>query len=368
MSTVRDLHDQAMHLAQDALLARQAGDVTQAENLARQALPLELQAAARVAKEPASEPTRSILYLSAASLAYQCNDFATAQRLVAEGLSGYPPPRVEQELKDFYDQINFASHLQVRDVDLAADDVQLALAGKAVGSGLVLYNAFLNRAQTMVALLDRTMRRLMGQPYQQSGPPKEVFRPFTPLIATPRTGSFAVTFQLAPKLNQSRPLGVTGGQVIEEVMTGIELIQEERLLDLRARFEDERYYRNFLAGAKGLAPDGERINFVGLTSSRRAVSFTRPTSEIVIPVSSPATMDTPDHLSERIRLRGVLDFANARGNDQVGLTTDDEQRHDLRVEEGLEDVVRSYFGRAVEILGRREGSRIVLEDIQGVED
>jgi hypothetical protein len=105
MNTVRELHDQAMRLAQQALVARESGDLARAEVLARQALPLEIQAAERIAKVPANEPTRAILYRSAASLAYQCQDFAAAQRLVAEGLAGSPPPRVEQELKDLAEMI-----------------------------------------------------------------------------------------------------------------------------------------------------------------------------------------------------------------------------------------------------------------------
>src|SRR4051812_43859896 len=113
MNTVRDVHSQAMELAQEAASARAAGELGRAEALIRQALLLESEAAARIVKDPSSEPTRSIIYRSAASLAYQANDFAMAQRLVFEGLAGYPPPRVEQELKDLYEQINFITHLQV---------------------------------------------------------------------------------------------------------------------------------------------------------------------------------------------------------------------------------------------------------------
>lgn len=99
MGTVRDLHTQAMKLAQDALLAREAGDVDRAVALAKQALPLEVQAAERITQEQSSEPTRAILYHSSASLAYQAGDYATAQHLIAEGLSGSPPPRIRQELQ-----------------------------------------------------------------------------------------------------------------------------------------------------------------------------------------------------------------------------------------------------------------------------
>src|SRR3712207_2893391 len=96
-TSVRSLHDEAMELSQQALVARNAGDVRRAEELARQACALEAQAAELVPEGKGSEPTRSILYRSAASLAYQCKEYRMAQQLVAKGLAGYPPPRIEQE-------------------------------------------------------------------------------------------------------------------------------------------------------------------------------------------------------------------------------------------------------------------------------
>ena len=106
MSTVRKLHDKAMKLAQLSLVARHEGKTEQAEELARQAYECESQAAELVPEDKSSEPTRSILYRSAASLAYQCRELSTAQRLIGKGLSGYPPPQIEQELKDLYEQVN----------------------------------------------------------------------------------------------------------------------------------------------------------------------------------------------------------------------------------------------------------------------
>ena len=104
MSTVRELHNQAMALAQQALVARETGALAEAEEFARQALLFEARAAERLANTHKSEPTRSILYRSAAALACQSNDFAMALRLATEGLAGYPPPRIEQELNDLLEQ------------------------------------------------------------------------------------------------------------------------------------------------------------------------------------------------------------------------------------------------------------------------
>ena len=112
MTTVRSFHDEAMKLSQLALVARHTGDKQRAEELARQAYELEARAADLVPDERASEPTRSILYGSAASLAYQCGEYRTALQLIAKALSGFPPPHVERELKVLYEQVNLELNLE----------------------------------------------------------------------------------------------------------------------------------------------------------------------------------------------------------------------------------------------------------------
>lgn len=105
MTTVRELHDKAMRLSQLALVARATGDTKRAEDLAREALHYETAASSLVPDDKASEPTRSILLRSAASLAYQCKEFQLAQQLIDKGLAGHPPPRIAQELQTLVEQI-----------------------------------------------------------------------------------------------------------------------------------------------------------------------------------------------------------------------------------------------------------------------
>lgn len=105
MSTVRDLHERAMQLAQSAIVSRHNGNESDAEKLARQAYELEKQAADLIPEGSGSEPTRSILYRSAASLAYQAREYDIAIGLVEKGLSGFPPKQVKQELNDLLGSI-----------------------------------------------------------------------------------------------------------------------------------------------------------------------------------------------------------------------------------------------------------------------
>lgn len=104
-SKVRELHDEAMKLAELSMVAYHNG-LQDGAKLANEAYRLETQAAELVPDGESSEPTRSILYLSAASLAQQCSEFQAARRLVAEGLAGHPSPRIERELKELYKQVS----------------------------------------------------------------------------------------------------------------------------------------------------------------------------------------------------------------------------------------------------------------------
>ncbi|MGQ0604502.1 MAG: helicase-related protein [Anaerolineales bacterium] len=105
MSKVRELHGEAMRLAQLAMVARHGQEMDRAEQLARQALDLESQAANLIPRDAASEPTRSILYRSAASLAYQCRNYPAALGLIENGLAGFPPARIKDELRELHDLV-----------------------------------------------------------------------------------------------------------------------------------------------------------------------------------------------------------------------------------------------------------------------
>jgi hypothetical protein len=90
-----------MEFAQRAVLAE---DPLQAGQLFRSAFENERKAAEALADSFDLEPTRSVLYRSAATLALDCADFAEAERLAHEGLAGKPPADIAQELRDVLDQ------------------------------------------------------------------------------------------------------------------------------------------------------------------------------------------------------------------------------------------------------------------------
>jgi hypothetical protein len=124
MTQVNVLHQEAMDLAELAQVAKLRGEIEQANNLQRQAFTKESSAAALIANHWESEPTRSVLHRSAASLAIECGEFEIANRLIATALSGNPPAEIAEELQDLFIQINLRQYLQRRGV--ALDEEKLA--------------------------------------------------------------------------------------------------------------------------------------------------------------------------------------------------------------------------------------------------
>ena len=129
MSQIQDLHRQAMDLAEQADLKRLRGDTAQVQELLRQALELEAEAAGMVANMVANdvtaEPTRSVLHRSAAALAVECGEFSLAEKLIARALAGAPPSDIAAELKDLFIQINLRNYLDRQGVTLTEDQLQL---------------------------------------------------------------------------------------------------------------------------------------------------------------------------------------------------------------------------------------------------
>ncbi|MEH2145748.1 hypothetical protein [Nostoc sp.] len=123
MSQIQELHQQAMDLAEMAQVAKLRGDFTSASQLSREASEKERLAAELIAGNLEAEPTRSVLHRSAATLAIECSEIHTAERLIAIALLGNPPTDIAEELKDLFVQINIDKYFARR--GLAFDKAKL---------------------------------------------------------------------------------------------------------------------------------------------------------------------------------------------------------------------------------------------------
>jgi len=93
-----DLHERAMALAESAFEARRLGQLAAASEAFHKALDLEKQAAELLPANLENEPSRSILFRSAATLALHAALPDEAVKLAAAGLLGSPPLGLKMEL------------------------------------------------------------------------------------------------------------------------------------------------------------------------------------------------------------------------------------------------------------------------------
>jgi hypothetical protein len=97
-------HKKAMDIAVKAVAAKVMGDLETAKKLFLESLPWERRAA-DFFKDTNIQPTRSVLYRSAASMAMNCDQFDEAKRLIKTGLENNPPPEIKRELLDLRKQV-----------------------------------------------------------------------------------------------------------------------------------------------------------------------------------------------------------------------------------------------------------------------
>jgi len=354
MNTVLELHNQAMKLSQRAMVARHNGDKARAGTLAHEAFEYESQAAELIPNEKVSEPTRSILYCSVASLAYECQKWEAAKRFITKGLSGYPSERIKDELETLSKRVNFEYYLQTQAITIGDDELHLFLLGSAVTSGTIVYDEFINRLTPLTTLIDKTAQRLLAIDYHKAG---QMPSRFIPALSTPyQEDNFAVTIKLvAAEHNPSMP---KASQVIDEILTGIEFINGFNEEALKELIKASGYYQNFLALTHNIAPDGDQINFVGLSSLRKTVSLTRLSSEIELGSNQVSSERKP------IKVEGILNDADSLKPQVIGLTTQEKGKYKIFVGEGLDDYVRFYFGRWVVVTGEFDGKFIYFNDLQ----
>jgi hypothetical protein len=94
-----------MDFAQQAVTTRDRG---RAQKLFRTAFERERDAAESLGSDFSQEPTRAILFRSAATLALDCGDTAEAMRLATKGLTGNPPEDIKGELLQILKRCNAA--------------------------------------------------------------------------------------------------------------------------------------------------------------------------------------------------------------------------------------------------------------------
>lgn len=101
---IKQLHNQAMNLAENAFLAQQKGDTNAFILLSKEAFLLEKSAAIMLQNQSDSEPSRSILFKSAAFLAFDAQEFQECRNMITYTLLGKPDAIIKAEMKQLFDE------------------------------------------------------------------------------------------------------------------------------------------------------------------------------------------------------------------------------------------------------------------------
>ena len=374
MTTVKELHPKAMDLAEEAFGLQRRGLDKRAQSLFIKALALEREAALSLPLTEDSEPSRSILFRSAASLAYNAEDYETAERLVAQGLSGYPPLEIKEELKNLYEDINFKRHLYANGIVLSENQWLMSIHGNATSFGGTLVEPLLSRVDRVTALFYRTVERLLGVEYRITGSSKKEIKDSYGLYLNAfAPSSFAVSFQIGtpdPQLqlvdHKQRP-EVGPDFVVDELMQCLELWENGKSEKLKERIDNEVYYENFIGIAKQIAPDGDDVKTVGFKAVRKGRE--RPVTLRKSRVKIRQLPEVPEisisHV-ERVTFEGILKYASTPQTKDFGTVhlSAAEGTHSIKVPISLmKDVVRPYYEEPVLVAAIKKGDKYYLEDI-----
>ena len=378
MTDIKLIHRQAMEQSDLAVVARMRGDEQAAVNHVVTAYELEAKAANALTHQPSAEPTRSVLFRSAATLARDCGRFNEAEKLIYKALAGEPPADIAGELQDLLEQVSFHRHLELRGVQLGDEEIQMAITGKSVGFGMAPTDVFLARVRSTENLLYRTAERQQNRPYRDRGRRDgQLAQNLELYMSVPRAACFAVTFRVGASQQAFLPGLSPGETVIDELLDCLQLYTRGQEVQLKERISEEAYYRNFVSLARTLQPDGAKVNMVGFTTVRRGT--TKQVAMTEAPNDAP-TLTPQDVIPEQakkakpdediVELRGELLIANAlkkSGNQsgEIEIVTSGNVRVKVVVPPGMmSDIVKPLWESEVEVTGTRRGKKVHLMQIR----
>lgn len=107
---IDELHQKAMSLADEAFYAKKKQELESAQAKYLAAFEYEKAAATLLVNNYDQEPTRSVLFRSAANLLLnlpfpESTHFRQAEKMIAHGLSGNPPEEIAEELRQAWKEL-----------------------------------------------------------------------------------------------------------------------------------------------------------------------------------------------------------------------------------------------------------------------
>jgi hypothetical protein len=258
-----DFHDQAMAMVDEAREAERAGNKERRIESLRAAYRLERQAANLLDPIADSEPTRSVLFRSASSLAFRAEDYHEACNLAFDGLSGNCPEELAAELLDIANDAKFRLQLIAQELRIVENEITLIVRGPGVSIGLApakQVTLMLRRIEMLLRwrIVDFLKDEIEGRSDWAIGRAKlyEVF--MRSLVGE----EFAVAFRLGlhEQLLLFSPIPV-GEKIVAEFMSDLQLMMGDAR-DTQSRVVGSK----FAAAVSKLSPDGKDVTSIEISS------------------------------------------------------------------------------------------------------
>ncbi len=377
LKEIESIHNQAMDLIEQAQVLRFKGERDKSNSIMLEAFEKE-KAAADSLKLQDIEPSRSILYRSAASIAYELGMNIEAERLLCQGLAGNPPVWVANELRDLYENVTQSRHLEVHGVHLSDEEFQMSFAGGLTGYGISPLEEFTERVDAVRRIMQRTAQRKMYKGEYRIKIPKEIRTKFPTFVSVPRAASFAITFKIAIPDEQLKVFEeLPKGELISEVMDCIELYEKNELKKLEEKISSDQYFSNFSGLIDKVLPDGENVSLVGFTYNKdneeKAVSLRKTREKLEI--TNIKEQDSPNILlglntGDEVVLKGILQVADRSIDVPLIKINSNGILYRVLVPEGqIDDVVRPLWDKSVIIKGTKQHKKTIqMDKIQESED
>jgi hypothetical protein len=177
--------------------------------------------------------------------------------------------------------------------------------------------------------------------------------------------SFAVTLPIG-RPNRQTLLFESGCDIALEFMKSLRLFNEGERDALKKRVSSNKYFVTFVAQARQLTPDGDRVETVGFTANcgddKTTVALRQPDTTIW------RQQPSPD--SRAIEIKGVLTEARKKHTSNIiGVREENRIIRKVKVPAALlDDIVRPHWGRTVLVTAEERDSKYIVRDIAPVEE
>lgn len=303
---------------------------------------------------PGKFKTWSITAVSAASLFFMANDFATAQRLAHTHLTDERLlPFAQDDLKDLLQTIWDEQAKEKEGTSLVAGDIQVTLRGNRIFRGAAPLGIVEGSLKRIVALFMRVAEHDMGLPYRfRGGPSRALNSEYQPWIlqATPGSFRFGVTLKGPEQLrlqlgDEHRP---SPAQVVTRALEIVAASVNSPSGEFLQLISDSEYRRGFLTLARDLSPSGTHHQLLELHQSQTGRRVPLNSSSRRSLTESLRLLDAAsNHRTEQaVALEGILRGVDLN-NDWLRLDTEDGTETVSKVGEPVDDIIGPMVNRSV---------------------